>query len=63
MEILVVLVVMAGIMLIASRFDNAAGSSDKASDGDEGNYSGLDDDWTTDPSYSFFLGNIWHEDD
>lgn len=63
MEILVVLVVMLVVMLIAARFDDGTGVSSKTDHGNEGNYSRMEDDWSTDPTQSFLLGNIWHEDD
>ena len=63
MEILVILVVVVVVMLIAARFDNATGASARTADGDAKNYSGLDDDWSTNPMNSFMVGNIWHEDD
>lgn len=63
MEILVVVVVMMVIMLIAARFDDGAGSSGRTDHGNERNHSSMDDDWSTDPTQSFLLGNIWHNDD
>lgn len=63
MEILAVLVVMVLVMVIAARFERSAGLSSKAHNGNEKNHSGIDDDWSTDPTRSSFVGSIWHDDD
>ena len=63
MEILTILAAVVVVMLIAARFEKTAVPSDRTAPGVAENYSGLNDDGSSDPTNAFMVGNIWHDDD